>query len=94
MSMGDAVDLFDYWREHPPTHLVLGAVHMAPGDASTERRRKVAGPTIIDEAETQRQMFELQRMTGGAIGTPEQIPPRLAELADWAEEMVSKMKLN
>jgi hypothetical protein len=89
MSMGDAVELHLYWSEDPPTHLILGAVHRK--DDAPRRRSFDAPPREVTEADALNQIAEAQAMTGGALGPQQKMPDRLKELADYAEEIVSKM---
>lgn len=90
MSMGDAVDLFEYWREHPPAHLILRAVHMKSGAEPSRGSRK----TNISEADTLQGLLEMQSLSGPALGTQREMPQHLKELVAYAEETMSKMKLN
>lgn len=90
MSMGDAVDLFEYWRDYPPAHVILRAVYMKPGAEPQRSSRK----QDISEAETVRALLEMQSLSGSALGSSRQMPPHLKELADYAEETLAKMKLN
>jgi hypothetical protein len=94
MSMGDAVELHDYWREHPPTHLILGAVYAKPGSESRSSQVTSHESSATTESDTMQQFFELQQLAGHVLGQPREMPAHLKELADYAEEMVSKMRPN
>jgi hypothetical protein len=103
MSMGDAVELFDYWRDFPPVHLILGAVHLSAkrknqrdGDGAKPDESPVTGhkSPVTGEAETLQALFEVQQMSGSALGPQRQMPQHLKEMADYAEEVLSKMKIN
>jgi hypothetical protein len=84
--MGDVVDLYDYWRTHPPTHLILQAVH------AKEPPHVTAAASTITHQELLQQISEAQNIAGGALGTLEKMPDRLADLASWADEQTAKLK--
>ena len=103
MSMGDAVALMDYWADYPPTHVILRAVHRerspravhksrSPTDSA--RRMESVSDEPFNEAETMQQILEAQQMAGGALGPQREMPEHLKNLADYAEEMISKMNVN
>lgn len=96
MSMGDAVELHDYWGEHPPTHLILHAVHRKEPAAGGSRQSDFR-ETLREqpsESETMQQFFEMQQIAGSVLGQPREMPQHLKDLADYAEEMISKMRPN
>lgn len=84
MSMGDVVDLFEYWRDYPPVHVILREVHKSPDG------RPGAGSTPVTEEQTLQALFEAQKF----FGPHQEMPQHLKELADYAEETLSKMKIN
>jgi len=100
MSMGDAIELHDYWREYPPVHLILRAVHIKESP-----RRPRLDPSSqasshekpLSQEETFQQLLEMQRFAagaGGAMRMQKEMPDRLKALADYADEVVAKMRTN
>jgi hypothetical protein len=94
MSMGDAVDLLDYWREYPPTHLILRAVYQKEGGKGSSSRRQAEIPADAPKeaaGETFQRMIELQMLCGSAIGPQKPMPEHIKRMADYAEEVVAKL---
>jgi hypothetical protein len=99
MSMADAIELHDYWREFPPVHLILRAVHIKESprrrlDPSSEASSQ---EKPLSKEETFQQLLEMQRFAagaGGALGMQKQMPDHLKALADYADEVLAKMRTN
>lgn len=93
--MGDAVGLFDYWQRNPPVHVILRLVHMkdagpaSPRDLPADSYRSGPAP---DEGETRHGIGELMGLAGPELGTPRKMPEHLAAMADYAEEVLAKMR--
>lgn len=75
MPMDECMDLFEYWNEWPPQHILLAARYL-------DRKRK---PTA---AEFQQSFSEAASMMDSA---PAPLPQHLRDLAMWAEGETATM---
>lgn len=88
--MGFAVELYEYWRVHPPTHLILQAVYAKdPPRASSSNEF-----TESDRKDVVGLLHGPDALPAGALGVAREMPPHLVALADWAEEQLAKMKVH
>lgn len=95
--MGDAIELHDYWREYPPVHLILRAVHIkeSPRRRSIGPSSETSSPeTPLSQKETLQQILELRRTAGPAMRMQQEMPDHLKALADYADEVCAKMNAN
>jgi hypothetical protein len=54
-------DLFGYWRDYPPTHILAGAYLFGGKKTSSFKSRKVSGRTSFDE------LTQAVASAGGAV---------------------------
>lgn len=80
MSMADCNELFDYWGEWPPQHVLLAARYL---DKKTATRSM-----NINQAEFHQQLTEISGIMGA---TAEPTPPHLKDMADWADSQINLM---
>jgi hypothetical protein len=78
MSLGDVLGLLDYWRENPPSHVIMAARYLK-GGAGQARGRQPA-ESGGDE------MRELATL----MGPPQPMKPYAKDLLDWADSMNRK----
>lgn len=80
MSMADCCELFDYWSEWPPVHILTAARYLGG------KRAPHGAP--VDQTEFTQSLTEVS----GMLGMPtEPMPPQLKAMGDWAEEQIKLM---
>jgi hypothetical protein len=77
MEWPDVVDLYEYWEEYPPTHVILKLLHLKP---------KSKAPQSMKEAMDQ--MRQLTTVMGSGTSP---LPPHLRRMAEFALEQSEKM---
>jgi hypothetical protein len=80
MLWPDVVDLFEYWKLHPPAHMILGAVHLKQSKVPMKR---------ISEAESMAQLAEVSAIFGQGA---EKLPSHLRNMAEWALSEQNKLQ--
>lgn len=78
MEWPDVMALYDYWAEHPPTHIILAARYL---DQSKKRGKAPRSEQAATE--------QLQSI-GQFMGAPQKLPEHLKDAMKWALDFKRK----
>ena len=72
--------LLDYWKEEPPTHVILAMRYLGPSEGSKQKR--------ISEEDARKDMGEMSK----SLGPVRPLPPNLKQMIELAEQMKQQHK--
>jgi len=76
LSLWDVHELFDYWQDHPPTHVLVAAYLMGGTKSAPRNRGRDKGGKELGNGNKEGQFHELAQVISSAGGSTNlRLPP-------------------